>query len=278
MLLVARQQHVLMLLLLLCTARQVCAATVAYRPCMSGSALRCRHVHMASLSAPMPLSVLVSTLDELPMFTMVNPQSEVLQFSQQDKSIALFFSDVDLAQEQLEVAQKKYPELSLRLAAVGLGAAYSQWKEDQTALLVGGESDLEAARKICVDSDIDWDSGALPVFSCFKLRLSRRMESEGETRILDEQFMPVFLSYDDAMLAVTNAQQQNEDITLELDCTSLQMLAEKMVKGETAEEPQRMQFVAPRKSIRHCAMMASMESTQAGSDGLATGQSIFPGF
>lgn len=219
-------------------------------------------------------------LDSLPVFTCVNPAGDPLGYERDGKPISIFFADTDRAQQELDMATAKYPQLELRLIGVGLGETYRRCAEGN-ALLVPAATALAAAGD-------DWDD-ALPLFTC--LVLSRPREGDGEAET------PMFMDPAMAAAALDNARQQamrnaggslpdEVELRLQVVCTSLEKAVEMVLTGKDKEAcGDQFGFVPPRQSIeflqaqkpaagRAASAVRTAARTAAGSAGGSS--SIFP--
>ena len=82
-------------------------------------------------------------LDELPVFTLANEEGQPLQFKIGEKSLAIFYADVEAAKTQLANAQKQSPDITCDLMPVGLGSAFKLSCESK-AMVVPGIAELIA--------------------------------------------------------------------------------------------------------------------------------------
>ena len=75
--------------------------------------------------AALPYAELISALDELPAFAIVNAENAPLEFEDEEtgRKVSLFFVDVATARAQCARFAAQFPSLGLRLMPVGLGMA-----------------------------------------------------------------------------------------------------------------------------------------------------------
>ena len=87
-------------------------------------------------------------LDRLPVWTVSNEQGQPLQYqsTEDGRPLALFYSCVDAARDELESARKEHPTLGLDIVPMGLGEAFRLCVRcaDNTPLLNrrGGDADI----------------------------------------------------------------------------------------------------------------------------------------
>ena len=204
--------------------------------------------------AALPYAELISALDELPAFAIVNAENAPLEFEDEEtgRKVSLFFVDVATAQAQCARFAAQFPSLGLRLMPVGLGMALQRSRE-RGDRLVPSEADVAAALQLEGGGAIDWDAGDLPLFGCYQMRLPRRGGG-------GEPAKPLFLCHADAKAALAAADPSG---ALELVATSLQRMADLMVDGQL-DDPRGMLFLPPRASVQYCS-----ERAAAGADGAA---------
>ena len=191
---------------------------------------------------------LQAELDQLPAFTCVNENGEPLGYERDGEPIAIFFGDVDRAQQELDMATGKFPQLNLRLMGVGLGDVHRR-VADGTAMLVPSAEALAGAGD-------DFPSEKLPLYTC--LRMSTR-HADGSQRT------PLFMDPKDAQASLDRALEaavkgvpggiltEQQKAELSLVCTSLDQAIDLVLSGNEKEacEAGRFSFVAPNQSLKY---------------------------
>jgi len=199
-----------------------------------------------------------SLLDQLPCFTCVNSNGDPLGYEREGRALSIFFVDVARAEQELEGATAKWPELGLRLLSVGLGDAYERSCRGD-AVVVPSQTALARA-------GADWDSETLPLFTC--LAMSKPAADSGSPTI------PFFMDPDDAQANLDAAiGQAAERLTeeqlaqLQLVCTPLPRAVDIIVSGEEkafcakwGTSAESFQFVAPSSSVNY--LRAAMEELE----------------
>eukprot|EP00966_Prymnesium_polylepis_P199626 4626447-Prymnesium_polylepis.1 len=222
-------------------------------------------------------------LDELPAFTCVNQAGEPLGYERDGKQLAIFFADADRAEQELAMANGKFPELGLRIIGVGLGETYRRCA-DGMALLVPGAAALEAAGD-------EWkDDSQLPLFTC--LAMSRPRDGDGPS----ETETPLFMDPSMAAATLSNTRETAErsaggelpaevEAQLQVVCTSLDKAIELVLSGKEAETcGDCFGFVPPRRSIEFLQAQQRKAGGSGGTvvpadwarGGAASGGGIFP--
>ena len=177
---------------------------------------------------------------------------------------------------ELLIAQARFPDLDLRLVAVGAGFAL----ERAAATLVSCAADVERARYLPGGDAIDWDGGSaswaesatgngspsVPLFGSFGLQ---QRDPEG----IRELVTPLFLSCAEAELVLAQAEQASGQSAGALRATSLQEMGRMMTSGELSD-PGKIRFVPPSASVALCkeldaAAEAEEEEYADGDPGLA---------
>ena len=186
---------------------------------------------------------LQAELDQLPCFTCVNSEGAPLGYELDGKPLAIFFADVERAQQELEMAQGKYPELGLRLMGVGLGDVHAR-RAVGTAMLVPAAEALAGAGD-------DWNSETLPLYTCLRMSSGH---PDGSNRT------PLFMNPKDAQASLDRALEmasqgqalgEAQKAQLSLVCTSLDAAVDMVLSGREKDacEAGRFSFVAPRDSL-----------------------------
>ena len=157
--------------------------------------------------------------------------------------LAIFFADIARAQQELEMAEEKYPELGLRIMGVGLGDVHAR-RAMGTALLVPAAEALAGAGD-------EWNSETLPLYTCLRMSSGH---PDGSTRT------PLFMDPKDAQASLDKAlgtASQGQALSearkaqLSLVCTSLDQAVDMVLSGREKDacEAGRFSFVAPRSSL-----------------------------
>eukprot|EP00966_Prymnesium_polylepis_P019755 455410-Prymnesium_polylepis.1 len=151
---------------------------------------------------------LQEALDQLPVWACANAEGLPLQYERDGSPLALFYADIEEAQEELAASREMYPDLGVDLIPVGLGQAYKLTCEAK-ALLMPGKEQLKVAKG---PGGSSWPSSAVvPLFGC--LEMSQPQED-------GSPMLPLFLSNEDAEKAVAKATAQMEG-EVELEIISL---------------------------------------------------------
>jgi hypothetical protein len=251
---------VILALLLRCSAHalQFSARGLLHFPTGNPSLheIRCGAPSTLSFASP-AWEKLQRHLDELPAFTCVNENSEPLGYERDGRPIAIFFADVDRAEQELTLSREKFPDLGLRLMSVGLGDVFRRTVEGE-ALLVPSQTALAAAGE-------DWNSETLPLYVCLAM-------SKPATDGSGEQTTPFFMEPADAQAsldAAIKATEQSGGLSqemraqLQLSVTSLNTAVDLVLAGkekETCGDDGGFQFVAPRRSAAY--LQAAMQELQ----------------
>ena len=207
-----------------------------------------RGIRSSRIVAGMPNSELQERLDGVPCFVVVDESRRPPPGMESDYSI---YVDAEQARAELLDAQARFPDLGLRLVAVGAGFAL----ERPAATLVSRAADVERARYLPGGDAIDWDgtsaswtesatgngSPSVPLFGSFGLQ---QRDPEG----IRELVTPLFLSCADAELVLAQAEQASGQSAGALRATSLQEMARMMTSGELSD-PGKIRFVPPSASV-----------------------------
>lgn len=178
---------------------------------------------------------LQAVLDKLPVFSVANSEGQPLQYQVGQKSLALFYADVEAAKAQLTAAQDQNPELmkGCDLVPVGLGNAF-KLSCDGKAMIVPGLAELRAAG---APEDAQPLGQELPLFACME------MSREGDEAALQEgPVVPLFMSHADCAAAVAEA----TDVSVDISGLSLASVVEQLSGSSGA-----FSFVAPSASLQH---------------------------
>ena len=186
---------------------------------------------------------LQAELDQLPAFTCVNAEGAPLGYERDGQPLAIFFADIARAQQELEMAEEKYPELGLRIMGVGLGDVHAR-RAMGTALLVPAAEALAGAGD-------EWNSETLPLYTCLRMSSGH---PDGSTRT------PLFMDPKDAQASLDKALgtasqgqalSEAQKAQLSLVCTSLDQAVDMVLSGREKDacEAGRFSFVAPRSSL-----------------------------
>ena len=119
-------------------------AVVALSPATAGRGSRA--VALRALNAAALTPGVLGELNELPAFVHCNPQGAPLQYERDGQAMALFYADIDEAREALASNRRAYPDLGLRIVAIGLGEAYER-RERGEAVVVPGAKALDGVRR-----------------------------------------------------------------------------------------------------------------------------------
>ena len=219
-------------------------------------------------------------LNTLPCFTCVNAKGEPLGYDRDGTALALYFADVERAQQELVTMGAKYPSLNLQLMGVGLGDVFQQHTEG-TAMLVPGAAALARAGD-------EWDSATLPLYTC--LGLSSKAPEGASLRVpVGDPTTPLFMCPNDAQASLsaaldaaqTQGASDEQLAQLQLLCTSLPAAVEIVLTGREAETcGDSFQFVAPRTSLfflRDQSQLHARERRRTSSAAEDTGGLLFPG-
>jgi len=188
-------------------------------------------------------------LDTLPVFTCVNERGEPLGYERDGQQLAIYFADVERAQQELATKSEQFPALRLRLLGAGLGAVFREHTAG-SALLVPSQAALAGAGD-------EWDSETLPLYTCLSLS-SQAPEGTGLDLEPGTPTTPLFMSPEDAQAsleAALGAARQNglpdaQLAQMQLACTSLPLAVELVLSGREVETcGNAFQFVAPRSSL-----------------------------
>lgn len=188
-------------------------------------------------------------LNTLPCFTCVNAKGEPLGYERDGTQLALYFADVERAQQELVTTSAKYPALNLQLMGVGLGDVFQQHTEG-TAMLVPGAAALAGAGD-------EWDGETLPLYTCLALS-SKAAEGAGLSVPVGDPTTPLFMCPNDAQMSLNAALEtsraqgaSDEQLAqLQMLCTSLPAAVDIVLTGREAETcGDTFQFVAPRNSL-----------------------------
>ena len=155
---------------------------------------------------------LQEVLDKLPVFTVANSDGQPQTYDVgEQKNIAIFYADVEVAKQEYAKAQDQFPGLGYDIIPVGLGSAY-KLSCDGKGIIVPGLADLRAAG---APEDFDQPMGQeLPLFACVQLK------REGQT--------PLFMSSADCTTAIAEA-TEGTDKTLPINAIlSLQSVVEEL--------------------------------------------------
>ena len=183
-------------------------------------------------------TVLATELDQLPAFSVANPEGQPLQYELEGAAIAMFFADLDAAKGELAEARKQYPDMSLDIIPVGIGSAYKLACEGK-AKLYASPAEQSSARG--PNGEL-FPMDALPLFGCLELSQS------GST---GEPVLPLFMASADAQDAVAQAcaaeeESSGEKVELEIMVLSLERAIELLV---TVKDTPAFRFVPPAKSL-----------------------------
>ena len=188
-------------------------------------------------------------LDELPAFTCVNAEGEPLGYERDGKPLAVFFADIDEAEQQLEMARTQYPQLGLRLMGVGIGDVFQRTIEGR-AVLVPSSAALAAAGD-------DWDSSDMPLYACL---LMSKPSRDGSGKQVTPFFMDPAGAQSNLEGAVAIIERESgapitEDqrTQLQLVCTSLRKAVELVLDGREKETcgDDRFEFIPPSRSVSY---------------------------
>lgn len=185
---------------------------------------------------------LLGALDKLPVFSVANSEGQPLQYQVGEKSLALFYADIEAAKAQLAAAQDENPELCPALGPgqpgccdlipVGLGSAF-KLSCDGKAMVVPGLAELQAAG---APEDAQPMGQELPLFACMDMR------REGDEAALQEgPVVPLFMSHADCAAYVAEA----TDASVDISGLSLASIVEQLTGGGAYS------FVAPSASMQH---------------------------
>lgn len=178
-------------------------------------------------------------LDQLPVFTVANEEGQPLQYEVDGKPVAIFYSDVEAAKQELVAAREQYPSLGCDLIPIGLGGVYKLCCEDK-AVLVPGAAELTAAG---APAGVSAMGLPLPFFACME------MSQEDST---GRPVLPLFVSHADCSAAVAQASKQDleeGDAPLEIVGLSLPSVVERL--ATVAEGAPAFKFIAPRSSAKY---------------------------
>lgn len=232
------------------------AALTALLSCLTTNALRLHGPILCSATAPAisfasnQWPALEKHLNTLPVFTCVNNEAEPLGYERDGKPLAIYFADVERAQQELSTMGAKFPQLGLRLIGVGLGAVFRQHMEG-SALLVPSQAALAGT------GDEEWTSETLPLYTCLSLS-SQVAEYTALDLPVGAPTTPLFLDPGDAQASLEAAREaakargmpEQQLAQLQLMCTSLPQAVEIVLSGREADTcGDRFQFVAPRRSL-----------------------------
>jgi len=181
-------------------------------------------------------------LDKLPAFTCVDLEGTPLAYERDGEPLSIFFGGVERAQQELEMAKSKFPQLQLRLIACGLGDAYMR-SQLGDALLVPAADALAAAGDA-------WNDDQFPLYTC--LSLSTGGPAGPET--------PLFMCPKDASLWLDAATRKSsmgaaplptEQLqAMQVLCTSLDNIVEVCLAGREKEVcGDRFSMVPPSRSV-----------------------------
>lgn len=167
-------------------------------------------------------------LDKLPVFTIANSEGKPLQYQVNERTMAIFYTDVEAAKTELAAAQKFAGNAGSDLVAVGLGNAFRLASEGQ-AMVVPGKSELMAAG---APEDAQPMGQEVPLFFCTELRT-------------DESGLPLFMSHSDCAAAVGAAWR-----SMEISPLALQGVVEQLA-AVSDPETCGFSFVPPTASLKH---------------------------
>jgi hypothetical protein len=217
------------------------------RPALSSGELSIRHHHHHYRTSPSPRLLgspsllaanqlldgagwpqLQGILDKLPVFTIANSEGKPLQYQVNERTMAIFYADVEAAKTELAAAQKFAGNAGSDLVAVGLGNAFKLASEGQ-AMVVPGKSELMAAG---APEDAQPMGQEVPLFFCTELRT-------------EESGLPLFMSHSDCAAAVGAAWR-----SMEISPLALQGVVEQLA-AVSDPETCGFSFVPPTASLKH---------------------------
>jgi hypothetical protein len=182
---------------------------------------RALRMDAASTVASDGWKALMAELDQVPVFVCANAAGQPLQYEKEGRPLALFYTDLAQAQQELKERRQELPELDLRLLPIGLGSAFKRASVGN-AIVVPSAAELANA----ADPEADEPYGAgVPLFGCLAMR-KPHANREGV------QAMPLFLCAADAESSRDAAAQMAAPGTqgLELLVIPLARALERMVE------------------------------------------------
>ncbi|KAL7527236.1 hypothetical protein ACHAXR_001861 [Thalassiosira sp. AJA248-18] len=182
-------------------------------------------------------------LDQVPVFAVANEQGQPIKYriekkDQDDFEVALFYTHVDDALQELEKAKENTPLPGMDINPYPLGGIFKMWATDAAVIVPNKKSIIQAGAPPTANTM----GQQVPLFACMEIA----QENEKGKPVL-----PLFFELEDANNAVSQAVSFDGGKAEDFEVVCLNLPEAVSLLSNAKDESTAFQFIPPASSLKH---------------------------